>query len=65
LQKNEQQATKFWSEVDEETKERILRSWLSEKSRSKICDDMKERMEKDGLQGFESEQCFHGFFLMT
>lgn len=61
--KLKQQAQDFWDNVDDETRERILSSWLSEKSRSKVSEELKQAMIKDGLfKGFKSEQYFHGFF---
>ena len=60
--KLQKQAVDFWSHVSDEEKNRIISTWLKNKSRSKVCDEMKSEMEKRQIFGFLSEQPFHGYF---
>jgi G:T-mismatch repair DNA endonuclease (very short patch repair protein) len=56
-------AKKMWAGFSEEQRNKILGSWLKNKPRSKVSDNLKKLMIKNNLyNGFESEEAFHGFF---
>lgn len=59
--KLKKQAVDFWENVDEETKNRIIKALTKNRSRSLISDKLTQDMKDSGITGFESEQIFHGF----
>lgn len=50
-----------WKNYTDEKRNEIISKWLTKKSRSKICDKMKQMMIDFKIEGFESEKMFHGF----
>lgn len=52
----------IWDKRSEEEKNRIIKSWLGVKSRSKVSEKLKQLMiENEIYDGFVSEDVFHGF----
>lgn len=50
-----------WSLMTDEQRAKQIACWLKDKSRSKVCDELKREMLDAGIEGFTSEECFHGF----